>query len=805
MKRFLLFLGLFLILSACGKVNSGPNKKPNALFKATTSDLTVNLDASDSNDPDGTIKKYAWTFGDGQSGSGVKIDHKYKQAGTFEVTLTVTDNGGLTAKTSKSIQVTESGSSNNNKGTISGNISVSSSSASQTDANTTWLQNDSSSNDNTNWQYHPEAKFVPGEIIVKFKEGNLQTTKLNLSISSNQYSVYYVRTVADDFAKLYKNSSLDQEKTLALVKELDQRNDVEYASPNYIMTTFKTPNDKFYERQWHYPLINLPKAWDITTGSSSTTVAIIDSGIYADVNNASNTHPDFVGKVLPGYDFISDPHRAGDGDGRDSNPFDPIVQGASFHGSHVAGTVAAATNNSIGVAGINWQAKILPVRAIGTEGSGSLIDIIEGSLWAAGLYPSIANSNPADILNLSLGGIGQCNAFLQEALNKIIAAGKIVVVAAGNGNTDASEVTPANCRGVITVGAVDFAGARAPYSNFGSKIDVMAPGGNSRADLNNDSFPDGVLSTFLDPFTKELYGFYQGTSMATPHVTGVISLMKAVKPNLTSAEALKILRSTAKPLSASQCNSSGCGAGLIDAFAAVKAVKNGNLDGGKGTLNFNPSTLNFGSKTQELDLNLNNSGNGDIKYSLLSFTAVKDNPASVPDKTIRLISGARSGRLSKGQDTTLRLGVNRNLLSVAGAYQVNLIFEVDNGQTKEKLKLLMKITKSKDSSSSVPMIVAAFVDKGNNDFKESGYQTASATLDTYQFAALAGKNRVIAWSDKNKSKEVDIGDLIGIYPSVVDVVANQENKSIDVVLKPYTADSDISAQQRLYLKNSLYP
>ncbi len=563
------------------------------------------------------------------------------------------------------------------------------------------------------------------------------------------------------------------------------------------------PNDEFYEYQWHYPLINLPQGWDITTGSANTVVAVIDLGILADVNNPNVTHPDFSGKILPGYDFISDPRSALDGDGRDSDPFDLDING-SFHGSHVAGTIAAATNNNEGIAGVDWKAKILPVRALGAEG-GSLVDILEATLWAAGLHPNMTNPNPASILNLSLGGEGQCTDIEQEIFDKIIAAGKIVVVAAGNRNQSASSFSPASCRGVITVGAVDLVGARAPYSNFGSRIDVMAPGGNIHVDLNEDDFPDGVLSTglFIDDDNKPFfdYTFLNGTSMAAPHVAGVISLMKALKPDLTSTQALAALSSTAKPLSDSQCNSSGCGAGLIDASAALQAVKDGSTRG-KGVLSFNPQVLDFGSTTQELDLKLHNSGDGSLKYSLLHFLAARDNPGQVQDGLLYRVSGSFSDHLSKGQSTTIRLGVNRDLLTVTGFYQLGLVFEVDDGQTKEEIILLVRVTKpKKEPKLSGPMIVAAFIDDGNDDFKESGFQIDQGVIGSYKFDALVGENYVIAWADENKSTKVDTGDLVGIYPTIVNVIAAQESKNIDIVLTPYTATNSLSTHQVSFLES----
>lgn len=301
------------------------------------------------------------------------------------------------------------------------------------------------------------------------------------------------------------------------------------------------PNDALYGFQWHFPAINLSEAWDITTGAADVVVAVVDTGILHSFSSPALTHPDFIGKVVPGYDFMSSASIALDGDGRDPDPYDvgdnPSGQ-SSYHGSHVAGTIAAATNNGVGVAGVDWQASILPIRALGA-GGGTLFDVVEGTLWAAG-HPIDGvpdNANPAHVINLSLGGAYTCTPFEQDAFDLIAASSPrraIVVVAAGSENMDAASFSPASCRNVITVGATDLRGDRAPYSNYGTRIDVMAPGGDMSVDRDGDGFADGVLSTLKrDSDNAFLYGFYEGTSMASPHVAGVASLMKSLDRDIT--------------------------------------------------------------------------------------------------------------------------------------------------------------------------------------------------------------------------------------------------------------------------------
>ncbi|PZA08568.1 MULTISPECIES: S8 family serine peptidase [unclassified Meiothermus] len=418
---------------------------------------------------------------------------------------------------------------------------------------------------------HRGEEIVPGEVIVKFKPTvSLQSAS---SLRVNGQTLSLVRPLALERTQLYRASGLDTAGTLALVERLAARADVEYAVPNRIWRALKTPNDPYYGAQWHYPLMNLPAAWDTTTGSASTKVAVIDTGILP--------HPDLAGRVTGGYDFISDPAVAGDGDGRDSDPTDEgdaeqAGEPNSYHGTHVAGTVGAATDNNQGVAGVNWAAKIVPIRVLG-RGGGTTADIVEAIRWAAGGSVSgvPANPNRADVINLSLGGQGSCDPAWQEAINFATSQGAIVVVAAGNSNTDASGFTPASCQKVITVGAVGPDGKRAPYSNYGPRIDVMAAGGdlNQTFTFNGRSYPAGVLSTLRDDANQKwVYAFYQGTSMAAPHVAGIVSLMKAQAPSLTFDQALQKLRTSATPLTASQCNrpsGSDCGAGLVDAAKAL--------------------------------------------------------------------------------------------------------------------------------------------------------------------------------------------------------------------------------------------
>lgn len=347
---------------------------------------------------------------------------------------------------------------------------------------------------------------------------------------------------------------------------------VEYAEPDRMMHAFLTPNDSRYSEQWDlYEAtggINMPAAWDKSTGSG-VRVAIIDTGY--------RPHADLSGQFVAGYDFISDTAVSNDGNGRDSDASDPgdwtaagecgsgyPAENSSWHGTHVAGTIAALTNNGSGVAGIAYGAKIVPVRVLGKCG-GYTSDIADAIVWASGGtvsgVPAIAAR--AQVISMSLGGTGACDTTTQSAITGARARGTVVVVAAGNEATNASSSSPANCSGVIAVAATNRSGGRASYSNYGTIVDIAAPGGDTGA---------GILST-LNAGTKgpgaDSYASYSGTSMATPHVSAVVALMFAKNASLTPDQVETRLKSSARAFPAS-C--SGCGAGILNASAAIDAA-----------------------------------------------------------------------------------------------------------------------------------------------------------------------------------------------------------------------------------------
>ena len=392
--------------------------------------------------------------------------------------------------------------------------------------------------------------------------------------------------------------------------------DVEYAVPDGRRQHALVPTDGGYGAQWHYfeaiGGINLPNAWNLTTGAPGIVVAVLDSGY--------TPHPDLVGHfVSNGYDFISDcavandaapgpctfPGGVPDFVSRDANAFDPgdwvtaaeadgnpandpyfgwfvgcPVGNSEWHGTHVAGTIAAQTNNAYGVAGVTWKSRLLPVRGLGKCG-GYDADLIDGVLWASGLPVSGVPINPfpARVINMSFGGNSACSIAWQNAINAALATGTALAVAAGNSSVNASGFSPANCNGLITVAATGRLGQRAYYSNFGAIVEIAAPGGSSDTGFIDQvwsTLNTGTTSPDLTPANLEFaYAYYQGTSMATPHVAGTAALMLARNPSLTPAQVTSIMQTSARVFptgTGRDCTQALCGTGILDAFAALSAT-----------------------------------------------------------------------------------------------------------------------------------------------------------------------------------------------------------------------------------------
>lgn len=370
------------------------------------------------------------------------------------------------------------------------------------------------------------APAVPGLVVVDWVDG---TTKAQFDAIEQDFGIdLEFNSVASHEAAVTIARAAPTPELLARLRAHPL---VEAAEPALVMTTFFVPDDPDYARQWHMAMIGSEKAWEWTTGRD-VVVAVIDTGI--------SQVDDLAGRALaPGWDFVDD----------DDDPSDE-----NGHGTHVAGTVAQSTHNGKGVAGLAHDAALMPVRVLDRHGSGHTADIADGIRWAV--------KHGAKVINLSLGGYAR-SAVLEDAVRDAVKAGVVVVAAAGNG-FGPPVAFPAAYEGAIAVSSVRFDRQLAPYSSYGPGTTLAAPGGDKNVDQNGDGQPDGVLQQI--PGGR--YEWYQGTSMASPHVAGAAALLASA--GVTRGEAIRnLLVSTAQPAG----DRDRFGAGTLDAGAAVTRVR----------------------------------------------------------------------------------------------------------------------------------------------------------------------------------------------------------------------------------------
>ncbi|KZY62931.1 hypothetical protein A3742_07460 [Oleiphilus sp. HI0071] len=406
------------------------------------------------------------------------------------------------------------------------------------------------------------------------------------------------------------NSQSDEDLAkLSALREAHQREQKkgERAEPDYRASITSTRvanavNDTLGALQWNVDQIKAPDAWAASTGAG-VRVAVIDTGV-------SSTHEDLLGNVLfnEGYDFVSNSLN-GDGDGRDGDSSEP--SGGTFHGTHISGLIAAESNNSAGIAGIAYDADIIPIRVLDQTGSGSAFDIADGIRYAAGLRTTdgLILSPRVDVINLSLG-LNADSFVIADAVRDAVAAGVVVIAAAGNDASDAA-FYPAQYPEVFGVGSVNHQGFRSLFSNFGQNVSLMAPGGTDTSSI----YFDGIDDDILGPFATSQYAFFVGTSFAAPHVTAVVALMKQLNPSLDSVSFASLLNRGVL----TDVRESGAfyGRGVINAEKAV-AVSGGLLS---DKLDAFPESLSFTQDDERLVLTLSNLGAGSLFVDSVTFTA----------------------------------------------------------------------------------------------------------------------------------------------------------------------------------------
>jgi serine protease len=558
-------------------------------------------------------------------------------------------------------------------------------------------------------------------------------------------------------------------RTLCSLKVLLRDPAIAVAEPNYLYELQQfTPDDPLFPNQWHYIQIGLPEAWLGTMGAGAV-VAVVDSGVYTE-------HPDLQPQLIDGYDFVL--NQLG---GEDPNP--------NSHGTHVSGTIAAATNNGIGVAGVAFQATLMPLRVC--QGSCSSFAIEQAVRYAAGLANSSGTLplETADVINLSLGRSGTASVIEQATYDDARAAGVVIVAAAGNSNLSSPHY-PAAYDGVIAVSSVGIDKSKAYYSNFGPWIDVAAPGGQAISDSDGDGYLDGVLSTYGvdeagDGTIVHDYEVLQGTSMASPHVAGVIALMRAAAPALTPQDIENMLRNGAI---SDDLGVSGrddiFGNGLINASKAVAAAIS--WDGQPvpllPLLRIAPTLLDFGATYDQRTVKLDNVG-GEGTIAL-----------GAPETDAEWVSVALSegdGSLDTPDETvSFTITIDRTALGL-GPHSALVTFPSNHNTAQVELFALVLETPTDDVGS----LYVTLIDP---DTEETRHSTMATRLDDGRYAftitdVAPGYYRVTAGSDANNDLTVcSTAESCGRYPAndtvgLIDVAAE------DVVGVDFAVGYDLSA------------
>jgi serine protease len=642
------------------------------------------------------------------------------------------------------------------------------------------------------------ADFATGELIVMMAE----PVDNNIQGLSSRMDLGRIKMISLTNARQFmasKNISFNTSlatnsrwQTLQAARLLATQENVLYAEPNWkrYPSALSPVTDPLYTRQWHYDSINLESAWQAmaSRGSAAVIVAVLDTGVLT-------AHPDLSPNLVAGYDFI-------DNDDDANDPGDKSIGGqrSSFHGTHVAGTIAAVEGNNSGGTGIAPGVKIMPVRVLGQNG-GTSIEIIAGLCFAAqlsvsenSLCSSVPSGNTADIINLSLGGPGSSG--IEKAVYDAVMAKGIIVIAAAGNESSAEPSYPAAYENVISVSATNRNTELASYSNFGSLIDIAAPGG----DLTSD---EGVLSSWGDDLSGSVvltYGSLQGTSMASPHVAGVAALMKSIKTDLTHLEfRAHLITGDLSQDIGEEGRDNKFGHGLIDAHKAVLEL----LDNQAPGILTSASSLFFDVSQTARSFTLIGSGITDVaELGAITVTiSGADNGSGGSWLTLNKLTGlGESSGLGEYSAT-----VERGTMA-EGVYEAKITVTSDVvGIESVEIAVILQVGNAELSANAgVQYVVLQDADAVANEDGVIESVTGSRALIanngqySYQVTGLAkGRYIVSTGSDIDFDDVIcDAGESCGQYPTLAQssiVVISEEQSSLEINMTVNYLTSSIGA------------
>ncbi|MCG3139063.1 MAG: hypothetical protein HJJLKODD_02941 [Phycisphaerae bacterium] len=609
------------------------------------------------------------------------------------------------------------------------------------------------------------ADYRPAEMVVKFdqqfsaEQRQQLLTEMGWTLVTESPAGHLL--LAQATARQARSEIARKVDTQRALRQFRQRREVRWAEPNYMYHIAAVPDDEFYGLQWHYDLINLPDAWDLTTGSEDVVVGVVDTGIIAE-------HPEITDRLDPGFDFISDPNISRDGGGIDDDPHDDgdLSGGpgqSSFHGTHVSGTIGAVTNNGSGVAGVTWNCRILPARALGV-GGGTSFDIGEAIRFAAGLA-NVSGQLPddvADVINLSIAGPagGTPSTIMQEAIAEAVAAGVVVVAAAGN-EASGQPSYPGAFPESISISACDPQFNLAPYSNFGATINISAPGGNLSQDVTGDGVADGVLSLGVAETANGLeptLSLQHGTSMATPHVSGTVALMKSINPNLTVDQIREVLSATAFD-AGDAGRDDQFGDGVINAALAVREAALladvQVLDTPR--LSLSSQTLDFSNNLDTLTVQVINTGAGVLDISDV-----------VTDESIGSGWLTATSQGSSGSSTISAITVQIDREGLEDGVYVGTVRVLAVDQPTATISVNMRVGEANAVGDTI------FVVAIDSESRISIAQDETSSLENFTYSIQnlpAGVYRIYAGTDRDLDDLIcDLGELCGGHPSTIEAL-----------------------------------